>query len=322
MDELAINTSESTRKKKKAKVDFVIDPKKASTSTANNNELPKAKVFKNPPKLELIEIVQKSGPYSVKRSSQIINIKKKTPKNNKRPCQAGLADNSNVISLIYKAQVAGYFIDLILDSGLSVSIIAKHFLEAIGRKIDESSIQPITNIHGDKKKGLSIAKAILVHINNISIKTDIEISEVKKYTIIVGNKWLKKTKALLDYKLCELTIRCGEKLIVTTPSVPKQNQEEKQSDELNNDESNKEEDQKEQKKTAELIYTIFISNDKPLDNVKADKERIMVNGKLICWPYYDILRRTFDRKPAMIKSYCSSMVKYQLLSTLYVDSRE
>ncbi|KAG9294713.1 hypothetical protein G9A89_008192 [Geosiphon pyriformis] len=65
MDELAINTSEPTRKKKKAKVDFVLDPNKASTSATDNNEPPKAKVFKNPPKLELPEIVQKSGPYSV-----------------------------------------------------------------------------------------------------------------------------------------------------------------------------------------------------------------------------------------------------------------
>ncbi|KAG9298611.1 hypothetical protein G9A89_000830 [Geosiphon pyriformis] len=52
----SINTSESTRKKKKAKVDFVLDPNKPSILTANNNE---------PPKLEPPEIVQKSEPYSV-----------------------------------------------------------------------------------------------------------------------------------------------------------------------------------------------------------------------------------------------------------------
>ncbi|KAG9304106.1 hypothetical protein G9A89_006016 [Geosiphon pyriformis] len=152
INELAINTSESTRKKKKTKVDFVLDPNKASTSTANNNEPPKAKVFKNPSKLELPKIVQKSGPYSVvkdlmKTPAHIIFgqkdlcksliPKKKTPKTNKCSRQARLADNSNVTSLICKAQVAGYFIDLILDSGSSVSVIAKHFLEAIGRKIDE-----------------------------------------------------------------------------------------------------------------------------------------------------------------------------------------
>ncbi|KAG9303272.1 hypothetical protein G9A89_013598 [Geosiphon pyriformis] len=160
MDELATNLSEFTRKKKKAKVDFVLDPNKASTSTADNNEPPKVKVFKNPPKLEPPEIVQKFGPYFVvkdlmetpahitfgqlmthpqfrKDLRKSLIPKKKTPKTNKCSRQAGLADNSNVTPLICKAQVAGYFIDLILDSGSSVSVIAKHFFEAIGRKIDE-----------------------------------------------------------------------------------------------------------------------------------------------------------------------------------------
>ncbi|KAG9299072.1 hypothetical protein G9A89_020385 [Geosiphon pyriformis] len=162
--------------------------------------------------------------------------KKKTPKTNKHPRQAGLADNSNVTPLICKAQVAGYFIDLILNSGLFVSIIAKHFLEAIGRKIDEPSTRPMTNVHGDKKKELGITKAIPVRINGISIETDIELSEVKEYTIIVGNEWLKKAKALLNYELCELTIRC----------VSKQNQEEEQSEESDDEESDKEEKQEEQ----------------------------------------------------------------------------
>ncbi|KAG9303241.1 hypothetical protein G9A89_013567 [Geosiphon pyriformis] len=175
MNKLAINTSELTRKKKKAKVDFVINPKKVSILTANNNKPPKAKVFKNLPKLKPPKIVQKSGSYSVVKDfmempayiifGQLITHpqfrknfckslipKKKTPKTNKCPCQAGLADNSNVIPLICKAQVTGYFIDLILDSKLSVSIIAKHFLEAIGRKINEPSTRPMTNVHNNKKK--------------------------------------------------------------------------------------------------------------------------------------------------------------------------
>ncbi|KAG9303538.1 hypothetical protein G9A89_018434 [Geosiphon pyriformis] len=316
MNELAISTSDLTKKKKKAKVDFVLNPNKASTFTANNNEPPKTKVFKNSPKLEPSEIVQKSGPYFVvkdlmktpahitfgqlmthpqfrKNLCKLLIPKKKTPKSNKHSHQAGLVDNSNVTPLICKAQVAGYSINLILNSESSISVIAKHFLEAIGRKINELSTQPITNVHGDKKK---------------SIKTDMEVSKAKEYTIIVGNKWLKKAKALLDYELCELTIRCGKKSIVikccywTTPPATKQNQEEEQSDKSDNDESNNE-DQKEPEKTAELAYTIFTSNGKPLDNVKANKEGIIVNGKLICWLYYNIFRRTFDRKPGKKTKY-------------------
>ncbi|KAG9306002.1 hypothetical protein G9A89_009326 [Geosiphon pyriformis] len=150
MDELAINTFELTRKKKKAKVDFVLDPNNASKLSADNNKPPKTKVFKNPSKLEPPEIVQKSEPYSVfkdlmetpahitfgqlmthpqfrKDFHKSLIPKKKTPKTNKHPHQTELADNSNVTSLICKAQMAGYFIDLILDSRLSVSVIAKHF---------------------------------------------------------------------------------------------------------------------------------------------------------------------------------------------------
>ncbi|KAG9289415.1 hypothetical protein G9A89_007976 [Geosiphon pyriformis] len=256
MDKLAINTSDLPKKKKKAKIDFVLNPNKVLTSAANNNEPPKTK--------------------------------KKTPKTNKCLCQAGLVDNSNVTPLICKAQVAGYFIDLILGSRLSVSVIAKHFLEVIGKEIDESSTWSMTNVHGNKKKSLGIAKAVSVHINDISIETDMEVSKAKEYTIIIGNEWLKKAKALLNYKLCELTIRCEPR--------------KKQSNESNDDETNNE-DQKEPEETAELAYIIFTSNDKPLDNVKANKEGIIVNDKLICWPYYDIFRRTFDRKPGKKAKY-------------------
>ncbi|KAG9298523.1 hypothetical protein G9A89_018882 [Geosiphon pyriformis] len=211
IDELIINTFKSTKKKKKAKIDFIIDPKKVFTSTANNNKPPKDKVFKNSPKLKPPEIVQKSGPYFVVKDliktsvyitfDQLITHlqfrkdlhkflihKKKTPKTNKHSRQARLADNSNVTLFIYKAQVAGYFINLILDNRSFVSIIVKHFLEAIGRKIDELFTRLMTNIHCNKKKSLDIAKAVSVQINDISIKTDIEISEAKKYTIIVGNE--------------------------------------------------------------------------------------------------------------------------------------
>ncbi|KAG9284814.1 hypothetical protein G9A89_003737 [Geosiphon pyriformis] len=172
-------------KKKKTKVDFVLDSNKALTSIADNNKPLKAKVFKNLLKLEPPEIVQKSGSYSVVKDFMetlthitfgqlIIHLqfrkdfykllipKKKTPKTNKHSHQAELADNSNITPLICKAQVAGYFIDLILDSKSSVSIIAKHFLEAIGRKIDESSTRLMTNVHGNKKKSLGITKAVPV----------------------------------------------------------------------------------------------------------------------------------------------------------------
>ncbi|KAG9306092.1 hypothetical protein G9A89_015996 [Geosiphon pyriformis] len=149
-----------------------------------------------------------------KNLCKLLIPKKKKSKTNKCPYQAGLTDNSNIIPLICKAQVAGYFINLILDNRFSVSVIAKHFFKAIGKKINEPFTQLITNVHDNKKKDLNIAKAVPVCINSISIETNMEVFKAKKYTIIVGNKWFKKAKTLLDYELCKLIIKCDEKFIV------------------------------------------------------------------------------------------------------------
>ncbi|KAG9294816.1 hypothetical protein G9A89_008508 [Geosiphon pyriformis] len=98
-------------------------------------------------------------PQFRKNLHKFLILKKKSLKTNKHSCQARLTNNSNVTLLICKAQVAGYFIDLILNSESSVSVIAKHFFEAIGRKIDEFLTKPMTNIH---------TKAVSVCINGVT----------------------------------------------------------------------------------------------------------------------------------------------------------
>ncbi|KAG9297986.1 hypothetical protein G9A89_018814 [Geosiphon pyriformis] len=169
MNELAINTSESTRKKKNAKIDFLLNPNKASTLTANNNKPPKTKVFKNFPKLEPLKIVQKSGFYSIVKNfmktpvhiifgqlmihpqfrkdlCKFLIPKKKTPKTNKYLCQTELVNNNNITLLIYKAQVAGYFIDLILDSGLSTILLVTK------QNQEDEQLNKLDNKESDKKE--------------------------------------------------------------------------------------------------------------------------------------------------------------------------
>ncbi|KAG9289293.1 hypothetical protein G9A89_007854 [Geosiphon pyriformis] len=190
-------------------------------------------------------------------------------------------DERQTLCLITK-ELNSYFIDLILDNRLSVSIIAKHFLETIGKKIDELFTRPMTNVHNNNKKDLDIAKAVSLAINGL---------RKQKPCLIINS---------------------------TTPPILKQSQKKKQSDESDDEESDKEDKQEEQKETAELVYTIFTNNSKPLDNIKANKEKIMVNDKLICWPYYDILRKIFDRKPGKKAkySYCN---KYMSCLIYYKD---
>ncbi|KAG9301830.1 hypothetical protein G9A89_004509 [Geosiphon pyriformis] len=81
-----------------------------------------------------------------------------------------------------------------------------------------------------------------------------------------------------------------------------QNQKNEQLDELNNEESDDKEDQEEQKETAKLIYTIFTSNSKPLDNVKANKKEILPISLI---PRKEIkkVQKSFKNKPPEIQSF-------------------
>ncbi|KAG9294165.1 hypothetical protein G9A89_021524 [Geosiphon pyriformis] len=98
MDKLAINTFKSTKKKKKTKVDFILNPNKVSTSTANNNEPPKAKPISLIPREKLREVQKffESKPSKI----QLLTIKQKklSLEEKKIDIENLLAKNSPVIS--------------------------------------------------------------------------------------------------------------------------------------------------------------------------------------------------------------------------------
>ncbi|KAG9289397.1 hypothetical protein G9A89_007958 [Geosiphon pyriformis] len=175
MNKLTINTSESTRKKKKAKVNFVINPKKASTSTADNNKPPKAKVFKNSPKKDL---------------HKLLIPKKKTPKTNKHPCQFGFADNNNVTPLICKAQVAGYFIDLILNSRSSYTFIIIIPVFKVSNNNTNSKVTTVIN------RGTS--KDTTKNINQVEENSTVNTEKEGNSTFIPNQMPVKKTRSTIS----------------------------------------------------------------------------------------------------------------------------
>ena len=50
-----------------------------------------------------------------------------------------------------KAQVTGWKVKVILDSGSSISIISKKFMESIGQRIEKVSGRKITGIYGERR---------------------------------------------------------------------------------------------------------------------------------------------------------------------------
>src|SRR6059058_5968240 len=97
-------------------------------------------------------------------------------------------------------QVDGATIQLILDSGSSGSVISKQFLEKVGRKVDQPSYVNMIGINGEKRKALGEIKSLPIIIQQQLLPINAIVSEATGYDVLVGNDWLTKYQAKLDWK--------------------------------------------------------------------------------------------------------------------------
>src|SRR6185369_3232160 len=105
------------------------------------------------------------------------------------------------------AKVDGQWIQLILDSGSSGSVITKSFMEKINRKIDRQSSINMVGIHGDKKKALGEISNLPITIQDNLLPIDVVVSEATGYDVLVGNDWFIKYQAILDWRTNELRFK-------------------------------------------------------------------------------------------------------------------
>ncbi|CAG8630808.1 25675_t:CDS:2, partial [Gigaspora margarita] len=116
-------------------------------------------------------------------------------------------------SMYCEAQVKDHPILLILDSGSSGCVVSANFLKEVGVSIDRPSTVLMVGIHGKQKRPLGEVDEFLITVGGKTITSKAVVSEVENYAVIVGNDWMKKARARLDWKECELMIRDGHKKI-------------------------------------------------------------------------------------------------------------
>ena len=109
------------------------------------------------------------------------------------------------------AQVDGAMVQLILDSGSSGSVISKQFLEKVGRKVDQPSHVNMIGINGEKRKALGEIKSLPIIIQQQLLPVNVVVSEATGYDVLVGNDWLTKYQAKLDWEKQTLTFNIKEK---------------------------------------------------------------------------------------------------------------
>ncbi|KAG9294807.1 hypothetical protein G9A89_008499 [Geosiphon pyriformis] len=110
--------------------------------------------------------------------------------------------NKPITALYTDARVGGIDIKLILNSGSASSIIMKQLMD----QLDYAVIVQIITADGNTKTPIRKIDNFLFKINGIQIPTKVLIIETTQYQALVGNDWLLKTNATLNWNTQELQL--------------------------------------------------------------------------------------------------------------------
>jgi predicted aspartyl protease len=111
-----------------------------------------------------------------------------------------------------EAKIGKNFIDLIIDTGASGCVASYAFIKEMGLKIQRKSHISMSDINGVSKQPLGAIDNLPLTIDGIVIPAEVDITEAKTYSVIVGMDFLNKIKANIDIRKGLLTFEYdGEK---------------------------------------------------------------------------------------------------------------
>ncbi|KAG9286504.1 hypothetical protein G9A89_014670 [Geosiphon pyriformis] len=104
------------------------------------------------------------------------------------------------------AKIDGHSIKLILDSGSADSIITKQFMDQLSHQINQAASTRIVTTDGTIKTLISEIDNLPFEINSIITLIKVLVMKATQYQALVGNDWLSKTNAMLDWTTQKLQI--------------------------------------------------------------------------------------------------------------------
>ncbi|KAG9289368.1 hypothetical protein G9A89_007929 [Geosiphon pyriformis] len=117
------------------------------------------------------------------------------------------ANEQKTITAMYtEAEVKGKTIHLILNSRSAESIIIYQLIQQLKRNIDRPAQTVIITADGMKKTPVGEINNFLFTLNGITISVKVLVIDASQYQALIGNDWLQKANANLNWETQELTI--------------------------------------------------------------------------------------------------------------------
>ncbi|CAB4415083.1 unnamed protein product [Rhizophagus irregularis] len=95
----------------------------------------------------------------------------------------------------------------VIDSGVAVSIMTTAMMKTLKLTIDRPSEYVIKTANGTRVRSLGEIRNLPLKVRNLIIKTNDQIIESSDSVFILGNNWMRKVNATLDWDKKTLTIR-------------------------------------------------------------------------------------------------------------------
>ncbi|KAG9288905.1 hypothetical protein G9A89_019527 [Geosiphon pyriformis] len=119
---------------------------------------------------------------------------------------AALDEKCSITAMYMEATVNNTPIKLILDNGSAGSIVMLQLVNQLGFKVDRAVTSQIITADGSTKLPYGEIDSFPFEINGIVIPTKVLVIDATQYQALVGNDWLTKTNATLDWTTQELLI--------------------------------------------------------------------------------------------------------------------
>ncbi|KAG9290039.1 hypothetical protein G9A89_010345 [Geosiphon pyriformis] len=119
---------------------------------------------------------------------------------------AALDEKHPITAMYMEATVNNTPIKLILNSGSTRSIIILQLVNQLGFKVDYATMSQIITANGSTKLPHGKINSFPFKINGIVISTKVLVMDATQYQALVGNDWLTKANATLDWTTQELLI--------------------------------------------------------------------------------------------------------------------
>ncbi|KAG9296030.1 hypothetical protein G9A89_011882 [Geosiphon pyriformis] len=112
----------------------------------------------------------------------------------------------SITTMYTNAKVDGHTIKFIFNSGLAGSIITQQLMDQLGHQVDHATNARIIMADRATKTSISKIDNFFIEINGIITPIKVLVMEATQYQALVGNDWLIKTNAMLDWNMQELQL--------------------------------------------------------------------------------------------------------------------